>query len=181
MQFMSIRRMPARTKTKMQLLASRRSYIRTMQASEGRIAGIKDKNVTSQKGTCQEEAFKCCSLKLFRLRSCDHFCKSLQQNIKNEWSERKISDQKEKSVVGKNISGKKWSPFFTNIANIYMRKVPISRNNYFLYQVESSSFLSLITMGSKSCQKERQQRVPEGGWRVGTSWLAALFGNEWDP
>ena len=53
--------------------------------------------------------------------------------------------------------------------------------NYFLYQVESSSFLSLITMGSKSCQKGRQQRVPEGGWRVGTSWLAALFGNEWDP
>ena len=68
-----------------------------MQASEGRIAGIKDKNATSQhlqKGTCQEEAFKRCYLKLLSLHSCDYFCKSLHQNIKNEWSERKISGRK---------------------------------------------------------------------------------------
>ena len=55
------------------LLASQRSYIGTMQASVGRIAGIKDKNAPSQhlqKGTCQEEAFKCCYLKLSSLNSC---------------------------------------------------------------------------------------------------------------
>ena len=46
MQCMSLRKVPARTKTKMQLLASRRSYIRTMQASVGGIAGIKDKAVS---------------------------------------------------------------------------------------------------------------------------------------
>ena len=40
-----------------------------------------------------------------------------------------MSDQKEKSVARKNISSKKWSLFFTNIANIYVRKVPISRKN----------------------------------------------------
>ena len=42
----------------------------------------KDKNATSQhlqKGTCQEEAFKCCYLKLLSLHSCDYFCKSLHQ------------------------------------------------------------------------------------------------------
>ena len=43
-----------------------------------------------------------------------------------------MSDQKEKSVAGKIISGKKWSLFFTNIANIYMRKVPISRKKKFI-------------------------------------------------
>ena len=77
----------------------------------------------------------------------------------------------------------------TDFANIKLRKVKISRNNYFLNRVKSSTFLSLILVGGhelpKSVANHEGRRAGQGGiGRQGKGepeWLATLFGNEWLP
>ena len=73
-----------------------------------------------------------------------------------------MSDQKEKSVAGKNISSKKWSLFFTNIANICMRKVQISRkiSSSHLHHIFSFYFKSkLLKISDSSVTRMRHIQI----------------------
>ena len=66
-------------------------------------------------------------------------------------------------MAGKNISSKKWSLFFTNIANIYMRKVQISRKkSLFLAHVRSASeSRRLFAAATAAKEKRKKERAKQ--------------------